>query len=66
MLNYAIITLEKCNKTDIFIYAVPMAYVFCQDILTKGRIIYCPIYMITFFEQIQAEENIYKFDLTGL
>ena len=44
-----------------------MAYVFCQEnVLTKGRIIYCPIYMITFFEQIHAEENIYKFDLTGL
>ena len=44
-----------------------MAYVFCQEnVLTKGRVIYCPIYMITFFEQIQVEENIYKFDLTGL
>ena len=25
-----------------------------------------PIYMITFFEQVQAEEKVYKFDLTWL
>ena len=31
-------------------YDVPMAYVFCQEnIQTKGRIIYYPIYMITLF-----------------
>ena len=48
-------------------YAVPMAYVLCQEnIQIKGRVIYYPIYMITFFEQIQAEEKVYKFDLTGL
>ena len=48
-------------------YAVPMAYVFCQEnVQTKGRVIYYPIYMITFFEQTQAEEKVYKFDLTGL
>lgn len=48
-------------------YAVPMAYVFCQEnVQIKGRVIYYPIYMITFFEQIQAEEKVYKFDLTGL
>ena len=48
-------------------YAVPMAYVFCQEnIQIKGRVIYYPIYMITFFEQIQTEEKVYKFDLTGL
>ena len=48
-------------------YAVPMAYVFCQEnVQTKGRVIYYPIYMITFFEQAQAEEKVYKFDLTGL
>jgi hypothetical protein len=47
--------------------AVPMAYVFCQDnVQTKGRVIYYPIYMITFFEQTQVEEKEYKFDLTGL
>ena len=31
-------------------YAVQMAYVFCQEnIQTKGRVIYYPIYMITLF-----------------
>ena len=44
-------------------YAVPMAYVFClENIQIKGRVIYYPIYMITFFEQIQAEEKVYKFE----
>lgn len=48
-------------------YDVPQAYVFCQDnIHTKEKIIYYPIYMITFFENIQAEEKIYRFDLTGI
>ena len=48
-------------------YAVPMAYVFCQEnVQVKGKVIYYPIYMITFFEQIQAEESIFKFDLAGL
>lgn len=48
-------------------YGVPSAYVFCQDnVHTKGKITYYPIYMITFFEQIQVEDRIYKFDLKGL
>lgn len=48
-------------------YDVPQAYVFCQDnIHTKEKIIYYPIYMITFFENIQAEEKVYRFDLTGI
>lgn len=48
-------------------YAVPMAYVFCQEnVRNKGRVIYYPIYMITFVEQVQTEEKVYKFDLTGL
>ena len=48
-------------------YAVPMAYVFCQEnVRTKGRVTYYPIYMIAFFEQIQAEEKVYKFDFVGL
>ena len=39
-------------------YAVPMAYVFCQEnVQTKGKVIYYPIYMITFFKQVQAEEK---------
>ena len=48
-------------------YAVPMAYVFCQEnVQVKGKVIYYPIYLITFFEQMQAEESIFKFDLAGL
>ena len=48
-------------------YNIPMAYVFCPDnIQEKGNIIYFPIYMIAFLEQIQPSEQIYKFDLTGL
>lgn len=48
-------------------YDVPQAYVFCQEnIHTKEKIIYYPIYMITFFENIQAEEKVYRFDLTEI
>ncbi len=48
-------------------YDVPQAYVFCQEnIHTKEKIIYYPIYMITFFENIQAEEKVYRFDLAGI
>ena len=48
-------------------YAVPEAYVFCQDnVRTSGRIIYYPIYMITFLEHSHIEEKVYKSDLTGL
>ena len=48
-------------------YDVPQAYVFCQDnVQIKGKITYYPIYMITFFENIQGEEKIYRFDLTGI
>lgn len=48
-------------------YHIPFAYVFCQENThTKGNITYFPLYLIAFLEQIQTEENIYKFDLTGL
>lgn len=48
-------------------YNVPQAYVLCQENLRiKGKITYYPIYMITFFEQIRAEDEVYEFDLTGL
>ena len=48
-------------------YAVPIAYVFCQEnVQIKDRVVYYPIYLITFFEQMQAEESIFKFDLAGL
>ena len=47
-------------------YRVPSAFVFCQDnVHTKGKVTYYPIYMITFFKQIQVDGE-YKFDLTGL
>ena len=48
-------------------YGIPSAYVFCQEnVRTKGLVTYYPIYMITFFEQIQSKEEIYRFDLSGL
>ncbi len=48
-------------------YAVPRAYVFCQEnVHANERITYYPIYTIAFLEQIQTGEEIYKFDLTGL
>ncbi len=48
-------------------YNIPVAYVFCPyNVQEKGNIIYFPIYMIAFLEQIQPSEQIYKFDLTGL
>ncbi|MBR6031653.1 MAG: ATP-binding protein [Bacteroidaceae bacterium] len=48
-------------------YDVPSAFVFCQEnVLRKGKNTYYPIYMITFFEQIQTKEEVFKFDLTGL
>lgn len=40
---------------------------FCQEnVRQKGKITYFPIYMVAFPERTQAEENVYKFDLTGL
>ena len=48
-------------------YAVPQAFVFCQDNLhTEGSITYYPIYMITFFKQAEVEDKVYSFDVTGL
>lgn len=48
-------------------YDIPSAYVFCQEnVFVKGKNTYYPIYMITFFEQVQTKETVYKFDLTGL
>lgn len=48
-------------------YNVPMAYVFCQEnVSIQGRITYYPIYMISFLEQPQVKDNIYKFDIRGL
>ncbi len=48
-------------------YDIPSAYVFCQEnVFVKGKNTYYPIYMITFFKQVQTKETVYKFDLTGL
>lgn len=48
-------------------YAISTAYVFCQqNIQTKGKVVYYPIYMTAFFEQMEVAESVYKFDLTGL
>ena len=48
-------------------YAIPQAYVFCQEnLFTKQNITYLPIYLITFFEQIKVADTTFKFDLTGL
>lgn len=48
-------------------YGVPFAYVFCQDnVHCVDNVTYYPIYMITFLRQIEAEDSVYKFDVTGL
>ena len=48
-------------------YAIPQAFVFCQEnIFTMQNITYFPIYLISFFEQIKVENTTFKFDLTGL
>ena len=48
-------------------YDLPSAYVFCQEnVQTRGLVTYYPIYMLAFFEQIKTQEEVYKFDLSGL
>lgn len=48
-------------------YDIPCAYVFCQDnVQTKGRITYFPIYLVAFLKQPQPEDRIFTFNLTGL
>lgn len=48
-------------------YNIPQAIVFCQDnVQTKEKVVYLPIYMTMFLQQTKTEETIYKFDLTGL
>lgn len=48
-------------------YDIPFAYVFCQNNVTvKGKVVYLPIYMITFLEQNLPQEKVLKFDLYGL
>ena len=49
------------------VYDIPSAYVFCQDNLWQtDRITYLPIYMVSFVEQQTVQDNVYRFDLTGL
>ena len=48
-------------------YNIPQAIVFCQDnVQTKEKVVYLPIYMTMFLQQTKTEETIYKFDLTEL
>ena len=48
-------------------YALPKAFVFCQEnTQIKGRLAYLPIYMIMFLQHEKNDDLTYQFDLTGL
>ena len=48
-------------------YAIPKAFVFCQEnIQAKNRLVYLPIYMLMFLQHEQNHDLTYRFDLTGL
>ena len=48
-------------------YAIPKAFVFCQEnIQVKNRLVYLPIYMLMFLQHEQNNDLTYQFDLTGL
>ena len=48
-------------------YAIPNAFVFCQEnIQVKDRLVYLPIYMLMFFQHEQNDDFTYRFDMTGL
>jgi len=48
-------------------YAIPRAFVFCQEnTQIKGRLVYLPIYMIMFLQHEKNDDLTYQFDLTGL
>ena len=48
-------------------YAIPKAFVFCQEnIQIKNRVVYLPIYMLMFLQHEQNNDLTYQFDLTGL
>lgn len=56
-----------CNVMGSEEYGLSRAYVFCQDnVHSRGKITYFPIYLITFFHPTAAVDINYKFDLTGL
>ena len=48
-------------------YAIPKAFVFCQEnTQIKGRLVYLPIYMTMFLQHEKNDDLTYQFDLTGL
>lgn len=48
-------------------YALPKAFVFCQEnIQVKNRLVYLPIYMLMFLQYDKNDDLTYRFDLTGL
>lgn len=48
-------------------YAMEEAYIFSEgNVEVNGRLIYMPIYMIMFLKDTEAENLIYKIDLSGL
>ena len=48
-------------------YAIPQAFVFCNENITyRDKITYLPIYMIGFLEKEKIEEYIYSIDLSVL
>lgn len=48
-------------------YALPKAFVFCQDnFQVKNSLVYLPIYMLMFLQHEQNDDLTYQFDLTGL
>lgn len=48
-------------------YAIPKAFVFCQEnIQIKNRLVYLPIYMLMFLQHEQNNDLSYQFDLAGL
>ena len=56
-----------CNVMANEEYNVPSALVFCQDnVQTKGRITYLPIYMVTFLRKENAADVVYRLDLSDL
>jgi len=47
-------------------YDIPRAIVLCQDnIRTKGKIVYLPIYMTMFLKRQQPDEQTIRFDASG-
>ena len=56
-----------CNVMANEEYNVPSALVFCQDnVQTKGRVTYLPIYMVTFLRKENAADVVYRLDLSDL